>query len=168
MNWVDKKRKRILISLVFLGVLVSSAYLGASEPETRSVQAEIVSRLVVDRMCEEDTLREAQSLIEQRHTEVSMLDEIIDDEYVDKTTRERALGQKLMIIQNMEKEAQVLACLQSLGYEDVSVICGEQMSSVVLRLSNPLENSQSIQIVDAICSQIGIQNEELKIIISKK
>ncbi len=113
--------------------------------------------------------RVAQSRVErnQSRTEtVKTLTEIVNNSEASDSDKAKALGSLQGIADDVSAESSIETVIKAKGFEDALVIKSDESVTVIVP-SDDLLTSQTLQIQDAVTSQIKIDLEKIKIIAVK-
>lgn len=164
-----KKVGRAICGALLLALLAACGFIGANQQPTKTVSVATTRTILTTEEIEASSVVDASAqLAADREREIALLDEVLANEQTDAATRENALSQKTQIAERMENEAQTLACLRYMGFEEVAVVCGAQMMTVIVPYESVVAETDRTRLIDAVCSQTGFAADSVKIILSKK
>jgi stage III sporulation protein AH len=101
-----------------------------------------------------------------RKEAIALLKETAENVKADEATKEEAGKKMNEIALRMEKEASAETLIKSKGFEDAVVVIGDESVTVIVK-SEELLSSQTLQIQDAVKSQIETSLEKIKIVAIK-
>lgn len=99
---------------------------------------------------------------EVRKLEMEYLDEVIAVSASDQETLADAQRQKLVLVENMEKEFAIESMIKAKGFEDAAVTFHSGTVNVVVKCDS-LEDSQVAQILDIVQGQTGEPAKNIKV-----
>ncbi len=99
-----------------------------------------------------------------REEAIALLEEIISDAKLTKEQKTAAVDALAEISDDKTKEAAIESLIKAKGFEKVAVILGDDNVSVVVATDHELLDSESMQITDAVISQVDVELENIKII----
>lgn len=162
------KGLRTLGGMLLLSLMAVCAYAGTRQEPARVVNAEI-KRSVLESAAYPAAERQVKEKgPKQREEELALLEFVAQNEAADAKTRQDALKQMKEIADRMEIEAQMQACLESMGFADTQTICTGNVLTVIVNQTQMDAEHASTRILDAACGITGFEAGDIKIIIAKK
>ncbi len=161
---------RWVLCALLIGILAISGFSGADNREERRVSASpVVSRTVFsDSEAESTTYEDAVKRLEaQREKEIVILDSVLADDSADQGIKKQALEQKVEIVNRLETQAGIEAALAHMGFHRAAAICADERVMLILP-PDAADESEMLQVIDAVCSVSGCQAKDVKIILAKK
>lgn len=131
--------------------LGEALYVGADATASKNDSSDYFSSTVSER---EKTREEA----------IALLEETISDAKLSKEQKTAAVDALAEISDDKTKEAAIESLIKAKGFEKVAVILGDDNVSVVVATDHELLDSESMQITDAVLSQVDVELENIKII----
>lgn len=135
------------------GSLEQGQYLSDETPGT-AVQVSTGVTYIKQARAERDTTRE---------TAVSDIKTTVEKTDTDDKTKKEALQTVAKITENAQKEVNVETVIKAKGFEDALVMIADDSVTVIVP-TDSLLGSQTLQIQDAVTSQMDIDLEKIKII----
>ena len=166
---VHQRTKQWMLCGVLIGILTISGYIGTARQETgQAPAAPVIARSVQPEADDSVSFEQVKSKHEaQRERELAVLEEVLKDSAADAETKAQANEQKVQIIRRSETEAAIEAALAHMGHEQTAAVAADERVIVIMP-SAEVQESETIQIIDAVCAVSGCDAKDVKIILAKK
>lgn len=102
-----------------------------------------------------------------RKESIQLLKETIDNAKLSTTEKAAAVSELASISAQQEKEAAIETLLKAKGFKKAAVVIGGDNVSVIVKNDHELLDSETMQITDAVLSQIQVKLENIKIVTIK-
>lgn len=164
MKLIKKYLVLAVVAVLFVGAFVLNLIANGdttekSEMGTEETMAETAAEPVVAGDYFE-TFRQDRE--EVRKLEMEYLDEVIAASATDQETLADAQGQKLALVDNMEKEFTIESMIKAKGFEDAAVTFHSGTVNVVVKCEE-LNDSQVAQILDIVQKETGEPAKNIKV-----
>ena len=161
------RRARGISCALLLALLALCGWMGARGVPQQTVSV-ATTRATLPAETADSSQDAAARLVQQRQEEIAMLQAVIDNAQTDTKTRQSALTQMTQIAERMELEARSVACLEQMGFSNVSAVCGAGIMTIMMPYAAMGEEGDQARVIDAVCTQTGMEPADVKIILTKK
>lgn len=166
-GFVKKYLVLMVVAVLFIGAFLlnlktNAAKNGSGEGEEAQIAEEQETEYVPEDYF--DTFREDREQV--RKLEMEYLDEVIAASASDDETLADAKGQKLTLVENMEKEFTVESLIKAKGFEDAAVTFHAGTVNVVVK-AEELSDRQVAQILEITKKETGEPAENIKVMTGK-
>lgn len=165
MSFIKKYLVLAVVAVLFAGAFVLNIMANSKETSGKN-EAEVQETMEADVQSSAaegdyfETFRKDRE--EVRKLEMEYLNEVIAVSASDQETLADAQRQKLVLVENMEKEFAIESMIKAKGFEDAAVTFHAGTVNVVVKCDS-LEDSQVAQILDIVQGQTGEPAKNIKV-----
>lgn len=155
---------RFLFCTLLAMVLAACSYLGAKQPQARTVSVPVTARPIDENAQTVQSIETTKgSLMQKREEALSMIQSIIDTEHVQQSVLNDALAAKLALAGRMATEAEAEALLAHMGFGEAVVMLSEDGATAIVPWQTAKDERSRMQIIDTVASQAALLPECVKI-----
>lgn len=161
---ITESSMRFFFCALLAVILAACSYLGARQPQARTVSVPVSAQLIGERAQAAASMEETrESLVRKREEALAMFQSVIDTEHVQQSVLNEALAAKLELAGRMAAEAETEALLAHMGFGEAVVMLGEDGATAIVSWQTANDERSRMQIIDTVASQTALSPERVKI-----